>query len=316
MNNAHRAHHDVALHAQHEFWLDQPRRRPVVDPFVVRVAMMLVIGLIVTLVVFAAKRGGTDVLHTAPTGGAIAVPMALVAEQPAAVVAAAAAPAAAMSEPAAVQPAVVARAAAHAGASPAVTRPATRSCSRSYSVVAGDYWILIAQKAHVTTKQLLAANGATAKTKLYPGRTVCLPKNATVPKVAPTTTAAPKPAAPKPAAPKPAAATPAPATTAAPTTTIARRSYTAAEVEAIIREVWPDDLEDEALRIAQRESNLRPTAKNSCCYGLFQINYTPHKKWLAAIGVTSADQLLDPAVNANAALTLYTRAGGFGPWAL
>ena len=104
----------------------------------------------------------------------------------------------------------------------------------------------------------------------------------------------------------------------APPTTLppVKTSYTRAEVEAIIRYVWPDDLEDEAVRIATRESNLVPTAKNYCCYGLFQIYFNVHKGWLAGMGVTSAQQLLDPMVNAYVAVALYNRAGGWGPWAL
>ena len=31
----------------------------------------------------------------------------------------------------------------------------------------------------------------------------------------------------------------------------------------------------------------RRTAKNSCCYGLFQINWDAHKSWLAGLGVTA-----------------------------
>jgi hypothetical protein len=77
--------------------------------------------------------------------------------------------------------------------------------------------------------------------------------------------------------------------------------------------VWPDDLEDTAIQIATRESNLIPTAHNSCCYGLFQIYYAAHKSWLASIGVTSAAQLYDPQVNANAAYALY-RTSGWAPW--
>lgn len=88
-----------------------------------------------------------------------------------------------------------------------------------------------------------------------------------------------------------------------------------ATVEQIIRFVWPDDTEDRAVRIATRESRLVPTARNACCYGLFQINYAVHRSWLADIGVTSPAQLLDPGTNARAALTLYDRAG-WQPWAL
>ena len=93
-------------------------------------------------------------------------------------------------------------------------------------------------------------------------------------------------------------------------------TYTRAEVEAIIREVWPDDLEDEAVRIATRESNLIPTVRNYCCYGLFQLYYSVHKTWMAQMGITSASQLYDPRVNATAAYALYQRSGSWAPWAL
>jgi hypothetical protein len=102
-------------------------------------------------------------------------------------------------------------------------------------------------------------------------------------------------------------------TTPTTTTTLPARIYTAAEVDAIIREVWPDELEEEAVRIARRESNLKPTARNYCCYGLFQLYFSVHKNWLATIGVTSAAQLFDPRVNAKAALALQIR-NGWGPW--
>jgi hypothetical protein len=90
--------------------------------------------------------------------------------------------------------------------------------------------------------------------------------------------------------------------------------YTAEENEAIIRYIWPDDLEDRAVEIAWRESNLRNDVRNYCCYGLFQIYYTVHRSWLAGLGVTSAEDLYDPVLNAVAAYTLYQRAGGWGPW--
>ena len=78
--------------------------------------------------------------------------------------------------------------------------------------------------------------------------------------------------------------------------------------------MWPDDIEDRALEIAWRESNYKSNVNNWCCYGLFQIHWQAHQRWLATIGVTSVAQLLDPAVNATAAYTLYQRSGGFGPW--
>jgi soluble lytic murein transglycosylase-like protein len=78
--------------------------------------------------------------------------------------------------------------------------------------------------------------------------------------------------------------------------------------------VWPDELEDRALEIAWRESNYVPTAKNSCCYGLFQIYWSAHRSWLGGLGITSAEQLYDPATNARAALAIYERAGSWSPW--
>jgi soluble lytic murein transglycosylase-like protein len=152
----------------------------------------------------------------------------------------------------------------------------------------------------VKVSKLYAANGATAKTTIYPGRSICLPAGATeVSNEAPTTTKAP--------------ATTVPPTTA-PATTAPARTYQPSEVEAIIRSTWPDELEEKALAITWRESNNKPGARNSCCYGLFQLNYSAHRRWLSDIGVSSATQLLDPQVNATAALTLYHRAGGWGPW--
>jgi LysM repeat protein len=195
-------------------------------------------------------------------------------------------------------------------------------CDKDYEVVAGDYWILIADKVSVDLKEVLAANNATTDTPIYPGRTICLPDNASTP-----TTAAPAPAT-----------TDAPATTAAPkatTTTVKatsttvkttststpaaaapKASYSRAEVDAIIRQVWPDDLEDEAVRIATRESNLVPGVRNYCCFGLFQLYYNVHKVWLGQMGVTSAEQLYDPLINAYVAYAMYLKAGGWGPWRL
>lgn len=189
--------------------------------------------------------------------------------------------------------------------------------AKTYTILRGDAWILIAGKVKVSTKELLAANGATARTALYPGRTICLPASATIP-------AAPAPTAPKPVAvqqaapaPKPTVAqaatpAPAPATTAAPAPSA--RSYSQAESVAIIREIWPDELEERALAIAWRESNHKHTARNSCCHGLFQIYFNVHKGWLKDLGITSSSHLYDPYLNARAALTLYVRAGGWGPW--
>lgn len=90
----------------------------------------------------------------------------------------------------------------------------------------------------------------------------------------------------------------------------------AMSVQDIIRDVWPDDLEDWALRIAKRESNYVPTVRNWCCIGLFQIFWTTHRHWLCPdLGICDLNQLFDPRTNAEAALALYQR-NGPGPWQL
>ena len=180
--------------------------------------------------------------------------------------------------------------------------PFSLACAKTYTVVLGDGWLRIANKHSVAMKDVLAANAANASTFLMVSRKICVPANATTPTVTPTTAkATPTTKAPRPA----------------PTPTIypPDRTYTAAEVEAIIREIWPDELEEEALRIAKRESRLNPRAQNYCCYGLFQIYYNVHKKWLAEMGITSGEQLLDPTTAAKAGLKLYQR-NGWGPWKL
>nr|HAP74972.1 hypothetical protein [Acidimicrobiaceae bacterium] len=202
-------------------------------------------------------------------------------------------------------------------AAPGRLESTEQSCSKTYEVVAGDYWILIAKKVSVSLEEVLAANKATVATAIFPGSTICLPANASTPTTTPAT-AAPTTAAPvttvkpTPTTAPPTTVKPVPSTTVVPV----KSSYTRAEVEAIIRYTWPDHLEDEAVRIATRESNLIPTAKNFCCYGLFQIYFDVHKGWLAQLGVTSAQQLLDPHINAYVAVALYNRAGGWGPWKL
>lgn len=213
-----------------------------------------------------------------------------------------------------------------------------RTCAITYTVRRGDYWIAIARASSVKLSALLSANGASAGTPLYPNRSICLPASATLPTATTTatttvtttattraTTTASKstPTTVKPtatttkAASSPAATTT--PTTAAPTTTTPPPpaiTYTRAQVEQIIRNVWPDDLEDEAVRIATRESNLIPSVRNSCCYGLFQIYFNANKSSLQSWGIVSASQLYDPQTNAYAAFAMYLRAGGWGPWSL
>jgi LysM repeat protein len=207
-------------------------------------------------------------------------------------------------------------------------------CPVDYEVRAGDFWLRLADGAGVELAELLDANAATVNTPLHPGRSICLPAGSTTP---------PPPAAaansgssggsggssagssggsssgaagnsqPTPTSP-PAATTP--PTTAAPTTTAAPAPPPPApvQVEQIIRRVWPDDLEEKALKIAWRESNYKANVKNYCCYGLFQIYWSVHQSWLSGIGITSASQLYDAETNTRAAYTLYQRSGGWGPW--
>ncbi|MGZ4700612.1 MAG: LysM peptidoglycan-binding domain-containing protein [Ilumatobacteraceae bacterium] len=200
------------------------------------------------------------------------------------------------------------------------------ACTQSYTVASGDAWSTIAARAKVSMTSLLAANNATIQTMLLAGKKICLPAGAVTP--APPTTKAPatKPttATTQPATTQPKATVPAttqpktpPATTVPATTQppAPPNTYSKAEVAQIIRDVWPDDLEDQAITIATRESNLIPTVHNYCCYGLFQIYFTANKSFLASIGITNAAQLYDPRVNATAALALYNHSG-WAPWSL
>lgn len=205
----------------------------------------------------------------------------------------------------------------------AATAPAP--CANVYEPVAGDYWLRIAEASGVTLEDLLAKNDATTETPLYPGEEICLPAGAAAP--APSTEA-PTTAAPTTAAPTTEPPTTVPPTTVAPTTQPATTTTEApqstapgtpapsgGEIEQIIRDVWPDELEEQALRIAFRESSYRPDAENFCCLGLFQIYWEVHRSWLAERGVTSRDQLFEARTNVEAAYALYQRSGGFGPWA-
>jgi hypothetical protein len=124
------------------------------------------------------------------------------------------------------------------------------------------------------------------------------------------------------AAPAPTAA-PAPAT-AAPTTAPPpppppppppqppRGSWSEAQIIQIIRDVFPDDIEEKAIAIAHRESRFDPYAQNFCCTGLFQIYGDVHEKLINSLGFR-VDQLTDPLVNCVVALTLYQRSG-WAPW--
>jgi hypothetical protein len=91
------------------------------------------------------------------------------------------------------------------------------------------------------------------------------------------------------------------------------------DAECVIRDVWPDQLEDRAVAIAWREARLQPQVinRNGDATGLFQIMWSVHRRWLCPqMGVCAQAQLQDARTNATAALALYDRDGGWGPWAL
>jgi LysM repeat protein len=194
-----------------------------------------------------------------------------------------------------------------------VAKKAPAACTK-YTIVAGDAWITIAHRASVTLGALLKVNQARTTSALTPGHTVCLPAGASIATPpAKATTNATK-----------ATTTTAKAATAGTTHTTSppatnpelvppANTYTRDEIIQIIRDVWPDDLEDHAIAIADRESHLNPSARNFCCYGLFQVYYSVHRAWLGTIGVVSPAQLWDPRVNALVAYQMYMRSG-FAPW--
>jgi LysM repeat protein len=186
-----------------------------------------------------------------------------------------------------------------------LTAPTTTTppCGSTYVVRAGDSWSLVADRASIRMSELLATNSASTDSMLYPDDEICLPPGATV--VIPTTV--PKRSGSSNTAPAPAITTT--------TTIVLPPEPSTSEAEAIIREVWPDDLEDRALEIARRESRFHANASNWCCVGLFQLHWNAHKGWLSAIGVTSKAQLFDARTNAQAAYALYQRSG-WAPWNL
>jgi LysM repeat protein len=204
-----------------------------------------------------------------------------------------------------------------------VGEPAERAtCGADYTIVAGDSWYRIADAAAVEPGELLAVNQASIDATLLPGDVICLPEGAQTPappSTAATTTAAPTSSAAPATTTATTTATTAPSTTSAPTTTSAPPEsvviVSVEQAQQIIRDVWPDDLEERALEIAYRESNWRAGADNGwCCVGLFQIYWTVHQSWLDDYGITTREHLKDARKNAEAAYALYIRAGGWSPW--
>jgi len=153
-------------------------------------------------------------------------------------------------------------------------------CTRTHTAKPNDSWSRIAARFNISLRTLLSLNGATLDTALFIGDRICLSYQPVI--------------------------TP-------PTERLNRK-----QVIAIIREVWPDDLEETALFVAKRESNYVHTVvggKNDCCIGLFQMYWSVHQSWLTKSGITKPSQLLDARINAEAALALYQRSGNsWRPW--
>ncbi len=165
---------------------------------------------------------------------------------------------------------------------PTASGVSAASCTQYHSAKPNDSWTRLAARFRTPLPELLSLNNATTRTALFVGDRVCI---STQPAVA------------------------------IPSTT---EQFTRKQSRAVIREVWPDELEETALFVAQRESNFIHSAvggRSDCCVGLFQIYWSVHRSWLAASGVTTVEQLLDPRTNAVAALALYRRNGNsWRPW--
>jgi len=175
-------------------------------------------------------------------------------------------------------------------AKPSNTAAPKPACSSTYKVVAGDSWYGIAAKVGARASDLTAANSMTLRSTLRVGDTICLPAGAKAP--ASTT-------------PKPSGST---------SNTVSVRRYSRSELEAIVRAAWPDHLEGSAFYVVGRESNWNNLSQNSCCLGIFQLNYNAHKSWMKAYGVTDRAQLLEPELNARLALVTWQRSGSWRPW--
>ena len=178
-------------------------------------------------------------------------------------------------------------------AGPAVGVPSVSAACTSFVVERGDSWSLLADYAGVGLSSLLRANNATARTIILPGQKLCVPKGASFNRPGANVTSEAVPSK----------------------LVIPKKRLSAAQSEAIIREIFPDKLERRALKIAQRESRLNHVANSWCCLGLFQIYFGANKAFLGTLGITNASQLLDARTNATAAYAMYQRSG-WAPWDL
>lgn len=279
-----------------------------VDPLLFRLGVIVMIGVLLVPVVLGLRSGSddrnaglrtlaagemADVLPLRPTGRAV--------------------PASAATDIAATDSSGVVHASADgteiaevAGAAAApVEQVAAVSCNLEYTVVAGDYWLRLADESGVELAALLQVNSATVDTPLYPGDEICLPDGATRPSppTPPSTSAAPvntevsrssavasstsSPGSTAASTAAPLSATPSatPSTTPSPPTTVpptspptttapaatapaappAASNPSAQQVRQIIREVFPEDQYEMAIAVAGRESSFRANAHNGSC---------------------------------------------------
>ena len=319
-----------------EHWVEPIEERAVpvvgVDPRLVRIGVVALAGVLMIPLALALREDADEGLRSevlSATDSTIAttaaeVPTTLLTVPVTAAAIAPVAAAAPVNAAATVSPTV---SRAPAGQAVAVAEPV---CAGRYTVIFNDYWNRFPKTSGASVEEWLEANDATHDTPLYVGDELCIPPGAQAPAPPPPPTTEPPvaTAAPTTQAPAP---TQAPATTAAPVVTSSPTAATVvtqpptlapttpipvdrAGAEMIIREVWPDELEERALTIAWRESSLRPDVYNgTCCYGLFQIHFEANRTFLATLGITSADQLRDARTNATAAYAMYQRSG-WAPW--
>ena len=172
------------------------------------------------------------------------------------------------------------------------------------AVTVGDVRMTTDQVSNQYNSIYTTLNGKTLSSPLKVGQVICLPQGAKRPSATTTT--------------QPRAATSSGSTSSSGdmrnVTNPSVRSYSRTEVEQIVRDIWPDNLENDALFVVERESHFNPGSRSYCCIGLFQLNWSAHKKWMANYGVTDPAQLLDPTTNARMALVARERAGSWRPW--
>jgi hypothetical protein len=246
-------------------------RRAARDPFVVRLGLLVLAGVIVTPIAAVIARDGGEVVQAGNLPGAAvalepAAESTTVAPEPVLLPSAGTIPATV--PPAGTLPATIA---------PPTTTPATP-----------------APAAAEASAQAAAPAGDSGGSGGSPGGGGLAPTAAPAPAAtAPPTTAPPPPPPPPPTQPP-------------------RGSWAEAQIIQIIRDVFPDDIEEKALAIAHRESRFDPYAQNFCCTGLFQIYGDVHQKLINSLGFR-VDQLTDPLVNCVVALALYQRSG-WAPW--